>query len=251
MLDKIRMSLNDYRSVSLNEIDAIRLMNRVDTKYIVPMETMIHLLGELTGDYLVLEIASKRFGQYSTVYYDTPDLQMFYMHVTSRFPRFKLRERTYSQNGIQFLEVKQKKSNGKTSKKRLPLESDACFDDFVVGHTPFRTEDLHPKLSNRFYRITLVNRELTERLTLDFDLQFHSFNGFDTPVFNHAAIVELKQDKKTNSVIASRLRDKNIRPCGMSKYCVGMLLLNNHLSYKMYKKNFVKFLNHTSWNYSG
>jgi len=71
-----------------------------------------------------------------------------------------------------------------------------------------------------------------------------------TQVFNHAAIVELKQDKKTNSVIANRLRDENIRPCGMSKYCVGMLLLNKHLSYKMYKKNFVKFINNTSWNYS-
>ena len=250
MLDKIRMTLDSYLSVSLNEIDAIRLMNRVDTKYIVPMEKMINLLDDLTDDYLVLEIASKRFGQYSTTYYDTQDLQMFHNHVTSRFPRFKLRERTYSQNGVKFLEVKRKKSNGRTSKKRLPLERNTCFDDFIVSHTPFRTEDLHPKLSNRFSRITLVNWALTERLTLDFDLQFFSFDGVATQVFNHAAIVELKQDKKTNSVIADRLRNENIRPCGMSKYCVGMLLLNNNLSYKMYKKNFVKFINNTSWNYS-
>jgi hypothetical protein len=250
MFDKIQMTLNDYQPVSLHEIEAVKLMNRVDTKYIVPIETMMCLLDDLTDDYLVLEIATQRFGQYSTVYYDTPDLQMFHSHVTARFPRFKVRERTYSQNGVQFLEVKRKKPDGRTSKKRLPLERDTCFDAFVAGHTPFRTEDLHPKLNNRFSRITLVNRAQTERLTLDFDLQFSTFDGAATPVFNHAAIVELKQDKKSNSVIANRLRDENIRPCGMSKYCVGMLLLNNHLSYKMYKKNFVKFINHTTWNIS-
>ena len=242
MFDKILKTLSDYQPVSLNEIEAVKLMNRVDTKYIVATETMARLIDELKDDFLVLEIASQRFGQYSTVYYDTPELQMLHAHITSRFPRFKVRERTYSQNGVQFIEVKRKKPDGRTSKKRLPIETDVCFKSFVAGHTPYCMEDLHPKLINRFNRITLVNRVRTERLTLDFDLQFRLFDGATTPVFNHAVIVELKQEKKSHSVIASRLRDKNIRPCGMSKYCVGMLLLDNRLSYKMYKKNYVKYI---------
>ena len=242
MFDKI----NDYRTVSLDEIKTIQLMSRVDTKYIVATETMTRLLDELANDYLVLEIASQRYGQYQSVYYDTVDLQMFYTHVTTRFPRFKVRERTYSQNDMQFLEVKYKKANGRTSKKRLPMANRGSFDetknDFVADNSPFCLEDLQPKLSNQFNRITLVNRERTERVTLDFNLQYRSLDGITTTVGNNVSIIEVKQDKKVNSIIDSRLKDENIRPCSISKYCFGMLLINNNISYKMYKTKFVNFL---------
>ena len=246
MFDKI----NDYQTVSLTEIEAIRLMNRTDTKYIVATETIARLLEELSDDYLALEIASQRFGKYQTVYYDTADLQMFHTHVTARFPRFKVRERKYSQNGLHFLEVKRSKPNGRILKNRLLMEAETGLDErFVIDHTPFRADDLQPILANQFNRITLVNRERTERLTLDFDLQYHSLVGVATPVFNQVAIIELKQDKKADSVIARKLRNENIRPCGISKYCVGMLLLHSHLGYKKYKTNFVKFLKTAQWNY--
>ena len=242
--------INDYRTVSLDEIEAIKLMNRIDTKYIVETETMMRLLDELTDDYLVLEIASQRFGHYKTVYYDTTDLKMFHAHVTTRYPRFKVRRRTYSQNDMQFLEVKKKKMNGRTSKKRLQIKNVTCKDDrFVSDHTPFAMEELQPKLGNRFKRITLVNRERTERLTLDYDLQFHSFDGVVTPLFQHATIVELKQEKKAESVIARWLKEENIRPCRFSKYCVGMFLTHSNLSYKSYKTKFVKFKNTLQWNH--
>ena len=251
MPGKIRLILDQYQPISLDDIEAIKLMNRMDTKYIVPTDTLMRLLEELSDDYLVLEIDSHRFGEYQSVYYDTCDLDMFRSHVTAHYPRFKVRERRYSQNGLQFLEVKHKATNGRTSKKRLPLENETDFDTvaehIVVPHTPFRTEELYPQLSNSFNRITLVNKVRTERLTLDFDLQFNSLDGVATPVFKQTAVVELKQDKKADSVIARRLRDENIRPCGMSKYCVGMLLLYSNLTYKMYKKNFVKFINTAQW----
>ena len=247
MFDKIK----DYGTVSLDEIKAIKLMNRIDTKYLVTKETVIRLLDELADDYLVLEVASKRYGQYHTVYYDTVDFRMFHAHVTARYPRFKVRKRTYSQNGLQFLEVKRKKINGNTSKKRLPVANENGLDErFVANHSPFRTDELKPLLINQFNRITLVNRERTERLTLDFDLQFRTLDGAATPVFSQGAIIELKQVKKADSVIARRLKDEKIRPCGVSKYCVGMLLLYNQLNYKRYKINFVKFLHTAQWNYS-
>ena len=90
--------------------------------------------------------------------------------------------------------------------------------------------------------IKLMNRIDTKYLV--------ELDGVASPVFNQVAIIELKQDKKSDSVIARRLKDENIRPCGISKYCVGMLLLYKHLSYKKYKINFVKFLHTAQWNYS-
>ncbi len=249
MFNKIQLLLEHYQPVSLEEIETIKLMNRIDTKFIVPARQVLTLLTELKDDYRVLEIASQRFGHYRSVYYDTSDLQMFHAHVTSRYPRFKIRERSYSQNGLQFLEVKHKSTNGRTSKKRLSLNdkhtTEVSASQIIGSHSPFHLQELCPQLENRFNRVTLVNKAHTERLTLDFDLQFSTLEGRETPIFEQAVVIELKQDRKAPSAIALRLREENIRKSGMSKYCVGMLLLNNYLPYKMYKKNFVKFLNTT------
>ena len=251
MLEQIQLILDDYQPVTLEEMESVKLMNRVDTKYIVSAEMLMNILQKLSDDYMALEIASQRIGQYTSTYYDTADLQMFHTHITSRYPRFKVRERTYSQNGLQFLEVKRKKITGRTSKNRLPLVNKSSFDetenDFVIDHSPFGMVDLQPQLGNQFKRITLVNRDQTERLTLDFDLQFHLSNGVATHVFKNAAIIEVKQNKRAESVITRMLRNENIRPCGMSKYCVGMLLIHNHLSYKKYKTKFVKFKKIAQW----
>ena len=46
MFDKIK----DYRTVSFDEIKAIKLINRIDTKYLVAKETMIRLFDELKND---------------------------------------------------------------------------------------------------------------------------------------------------------------------------------------------------------
>lgn len=251
MLEKIQRILDDYQPVSLEEIESVKLMNRLDTKYIVSTETMMNILHQLSNDYMLLEINSQRFGQYSSIYYDTIDFQMFHAHITSRYPRFKVRERTYSQNGMQFLEVKRKKITGRTSKKRLSLLGKTGFDDtkynFVADYSPFCMKNLQPQLHNQFNRITLINKDRTERLTFDFDLQFRSFNGNATPIIKNAAIIEVKQNKRTGSVITRMLRDENIRPCGMSKYCVGMLLIHNHLNHKMYQTKFVKFKKIAQW----
>ena len=249
MFDKIQIQLKAYQPISLEEIEKVKLMNRVDTKYAVPIEQVIRLISDLQSSYNVLEIASQRSGKYHSVYYDTADLKMFYAHVTHHYPRFKVRKRTYSQNGFQFLEVKHKEINGRTSKKRLSLKDQDNFnssaDNILIQYTPFSKEELSPMLCNSFDRVTLVNKARTERLTMDFNLHFSSYNGIETPVYEQAVIIELKQDKKAESEVAKRLRSENIRETGMSKYCIGTYLLNNELSYKMYKKNFVKFLNVT------
>ncbi len=251
MFNTVQSILEQYDTISLDTTESIRLMNRIDNKYLLPVEKVCSLLTELQEDYFVLEIESKRFGQYHSVYYDTPDLRMFNTHIAKHYPRYKVRERTYSQNGLQFLEVKNKKPNGRTSKKRISLCSpEDCHtpaDSMVEAHTPYRMGDLAPQLYNYFDRITLVNKALTERLTLDFNLQFGSLKGEKTPVFERAVVVELKQDKRAESVVASRLRKENIRQCGMSKYCIGTLLLNHHLSFKSYKQTFTKFLNIAQW----
>ena len=247
MFDKILLYLNWFNTVSLDEIEQVKLLNRVDVKYILSLEQTEQLFRELSNEYSVLEISSQKLGQYQTVYYDTQDLKMFHAHITGRYPRFKVRERSYSQNGIHFLEVKHKTLNGRTSKNRLQLNGNNDLNDEanrdLVSNTPFHIEELHPTLNNRFNRVTLINKARTERLTFDFNLAFKSSDGEETPVYENMVVMELKQNKQSESIIGKRMKKYNIRQCGMSKYCIGMFLLHKELPFKLYKKQFTKFNN--------
>ena len=241
--DDIRNCLTSYRSLPLEKAEAVKLMYRMDTKYVVPMGDVIGLLHDIRQDYHVLEIASQLTGAYTSTYYDTSDRQMFHAHVTGRFPRYKIRERFYSQNGLKFFEVKQKSNTGRTSKKRILLaENNRRTNDWLSQQTPFHREELTPALIVSFERITLINKRQTERVTLDFNLHFCTPSGDATPVYDHVAIVELKQDKTADSSIRKTLRSKGIRPGGISKYCTGMLLAGCETGYKRYKPNYSRFI---------
>ena len=241
--DAIQEILASYRSLTLEKAEAVKLMHRIDTKYIVTVDDAIRLLQDVREDYHVLEIASQRTGIYSSTYYDTNDRQMFYSHVTGRFPRYKVRERTYSQNGLKFFEVKQKCNKGRTSKRRISIaENSAEANDWIPQKSPFRADELAPSLINSFERITLINNELTERVTLDFNLHFRSPAGVTTPVYDRVAIVELKQNKTAESPLKKYLRSKGVRSGGVSKYCTGMFLTGFENTYKAYKSQFSRFI---------
>ena len=241
--DTIKNILASYRSFSLEKAEAVQLMHRMDTKYILPADDAVRMLQDIRKEYHVLEIASQKTGVYVSTYYDTIDLKMFYSHVTGRFPRYKVRERTYSQNGLTFFEVKQKNNKGRTSKRRISIaKSNSGASTWIPKQTPFRADELLPSLINSFERITLINNQQTERVTLDFNLHFRTPSGAATPVYDRVAIVELKQNKTADSPIRKYLHSKGIRPEGVSKYCTGMLLTERNISYKQYKPKFSRFI---------
>ena len=52
---------------------------------------------------------------------------------------------------------------------------------YLAGHSDFEAGQLLPTLETLFQRITLVNPDLTERLTIDTDLRFKNFRtGLET-----------------------------------------------------------------------
>jgi len=241
--DTFQNILASYRSLSLEKAEAVRLMQRIDTKYIISVDNAMQLLQDIRIDYHVLEIESKRSGTYSSTYYDTCDRKMFHSHVTGRFPRYKVRERFYSQNRLKFVEVKQKSNNGRTSKRRISIsEHSNEANEWISIQSPFHADELLPSLFNSFERITLINNEQTERVTLDFNLQFRTPSGKDTPVYDRVAIVELKQNKTAGSSIRNYLRCQGMRRGGVSKYCAGMFLTGNETNFKDYKPNFSRFI---------
>ena len=167
-------------TLDLDRIAAVRLMNRVDTKYLVDEALCMELLERAADQYYVQIIDACRACRYATLYYDTPQWDMYHLHHNRRLTRQKIRTRTYVETGVTYLEVKNKSNKGRTHKRRMALDrslfaaaaTDTAAADFLRREARYAPETLSPSLATRFVRVTLVNRAMTERLTIDFDLHF-------------------------------------------------------------------------------
>jgi hypothetical protein len=224
-------NLTDFLPISLDEMKAVKLMNRIDVKYVTTVDKLRRLLSIISDEYFVQETVGMRNLPYTTVYYDTADVDMYNEHQRGKAVRQKIRIRTYESTGVRFLEIKRKNNKGRTKKKRIEVDavSVANHSDFIARYSRYSTDDLQSKLENHFHRITLVNKAMTERLTIDTDLCFHNMlTGCDYALHN-LAIIELKRDGMCASPILEKLKVLRIHSSGFSKYCMGMALTNPHL----------------------
>lgn len=227
--------------ITLDEMTGIKLMNRTDTKFLANKTQLMQVLALAKDDYFVQRIADKAITQYRTVYWDSPDYRFYNMHQMGRKPRTKVRVRTYEDSeGLTFLEVKKKDNHGKTKKKRIQVASqeavfDSGGDEFVIKHTNSSLTALHPCLQNHFHRITLVNRGKTERLTIDFDIDYTNFDTGKQANSDQLAIIELKRDGLVFSPIKEILMRLRIKPHGYSKYVIGSHMTNPSLRANMLK----------------
>lgn len=84
-------------------------------------------------------------------------------------------------------------------------------------------------MENHFNRVTLVNKLKTERLTIDFDLQFDNIVTGRHQDMGDIVIVELKRDGLQPSPILKSLMQLGIKPMGFSKYLIGSALTDDTL----------------------
>jgi hypothetical protein len=229
--------------ISLDEMNTVRLLNRIDTKFVLREEEALAALARLGGRYRVLEIASRRLTHYETLCFDTDDWQLFRQHHAGAGTRYKVRSRAYVESDLVFLEVKRKQRvTRRTVKYRLPTpemvtEIDGGATAFVNDYYPLAPGRLEIRLWNTFTRVTLVSTVRCERLTLDFDVRFQ--NDRSAASLGGLTIVEVKQQRLTcESDWMALMRARAIRPTGFSKYCVGVTLLypevkTNHFKPKL------------------
>ena len=214
------------------EMDSIRLMNRVDTKFLTTVTTLGEILRRASALYRVLETGGSRIAGYDTLYYDTDDYRMYLDHQNRRLSRRKIRTRTYLSSGDTFLEVKRKNNRGRTKKKRIAIPSvefnsfagDNAAEDFISARTEFTASGISPSTRTVFSRITLVNNAKTERLTIDSGLRFENIRTGLKSDLADAVIIELKQDGYCHSDIRDILLDLRVKPVRVSKYCIGTVL---------------------------
>lgn len=212
-------------------MSSIRLMNRTDSKYLANETQLQELLKLAENDYMVQDIDGKRISEYSTMYFDDRFNTMYLNHHNGRATRQKVRIRTYVDTDVSFFEIKLKNNHGRTKKKRIQLTGADTYladgaSEFLKENAmlDIPLEEMQPKISNHFYRITLVNNDKTERLTIDHALSFHNeVSGIDRSMDN-LVVIEVKRDGNTYSPILDMLHKLRIFPSGFSKYCIGMAI---------------------------
>ena len=234
--------VNKMRPITLDEMKAVKLMNRVDTKFLITSDQLLAILNGIHNHYYAQEVEGKRLSAYDTVYYDTPDLMMYIIHHNRHLVRDKVRVRTYVDSQLTFCEVKHKTNKGRTKKKRIEVQPgidvtiDPVASAFLTERQPYPVESLSPNLETVFDRFTLVNDEKTERLTIDCNVTFNNLVSNNSASLDSLAIMELKQDGRAHSMLKEVLSDLRIKPYKISKYCIGTAMTRPEVKQNRFKK---------------
>ena len=168
-------------------IDDVALMDRFDSKYVVPVAWLEDLVHDL-GEHSVLSIQNQVATVYNNLYFDTPDGRCLDAHT----PRQNVRQcqvcafRHRHNTTVTFLEVKLRDVHGKTFKHRIVRQGHG------MPHSPSRKLGSFANtcpmqrifaLQSSFERFTLIHVGQGERITFDHELQFRCLMGLDLATF--------------------------------------------------------------------
>lgn len=233
------------RSITLDQMRSVKLMNRIDTKYVLSYDEVLKLIeAAADNNYYVQVIDGVRACRYETLYYDTTEREMFILHHNRKLCRQKLRTRTYVESSTTFFEIKSKSNRGRTKKRRTEIDPSA-FSSFATSeparrlldeNSHYTAESVTPALATRFTRITLVNPTLSERITIDLELSYEDIRSHTTASICSMAIVEIKSDGNIESLTKRLLRNMRILPLKVSKYCLGTTLTVEGIKHNRFKE---------------
>jgi hypothetical protein len=240
MQDQLTDILGNFQTLSLKEIECVKLMTRSDRKYLCHISQLNGLLDKANKGFRVLRINEHLIQGYESLYLDTPGHRMFLDHHNGKLNRYKIRIREYKTTGEFFLEIKKKDNHLNTEKKRMsvpPGQNFLIHDQaaFISRHSPYNPTDLVPALSSAFQRITLVNNDIFERITIDIHPSWQ--RGDQRIELPHVVIMEVKSTKGSSSEgFSCLLRDARIPTKRLSKYCTGMTLLFPEIKHNRFKE---------------
>ncbi len=245
--------ISEFEPIQLNEINQLKLLKRVDNKFVMPINKLEELLKIIKNDYKILEINGERDFAYHTAYFDTPKFDFYLNHQNQRLNRHKIRMRTYMVSNVTFLEIKRKNNKGKTIKTRKQIDKisnlNTEYYNYLESTVLLNRRDLENSSDNSFRRITLVSFKTNERITLDYNLVF--WHNKKTKEMPFISIVEVKKDKAVGkSPVTQALKKLKVHSRGFSKYCMGLTYLYPDLKQNNFKPNklYLKKIEHATIN---
>lgn len=243
LTQQIESCIGDFTPVTLKQLDAVQLQNRIDTKYVLTKAELLQLLQGIQHEQMVLEINDTRIFSYQTVYFDTEDYQFYRDHHNGCINRVKVRSREYVESHLYFYEIKRKLFGTRTDKQRIKV--DKLFyavppEEYnLIEYKRLHDKPIEQKLINKFNRITLTNKKFTERITIDLNIEF--FVGEKHISLPNLSVIEVKQGKSdvfSNTIqVLKKLR---IHETPFSKYAVGISLLEDNVKHNNFKPILLK-----------
>lgn len=237
---KLAFMTSAFETISLEQLDTTAdLQDRVDTKFGFSQQMFYHLLPALAKNYRLVRVIGRGIQPYQTLYFDTPNFDLYRLHVNERSNQYKVRIRRYLSTNATFLEIKHKNPKRRTIKDRIPLDSnfpimDAEAANWVLDRIPADFWPLEPVLMNNFQRLIFVEKNMQERVTFDFGIQFNTNNH--SAETGSLVIAEVKRcSYQQPSAFMELMHQNHLGPMGYSKFSVGVALL-----YGQVKKNNLK-----------
>jgi len=247
------IAINNFDSILLSDMDNVKLLNRVDKKYLVDFNKLERIIRSCSDSFFVLSVGGERIVKYHTTYFDTDNFDLFQAHQRGCLNRYKIRYRRYINTGDIFLEIKLKTNTGRTKKNRMKINSceipfGGLCSNFISDFSGLNPSLLKPKIDTKFDRITLVSKDFKSRVTIDVNIKMMNID--DNVCIENLSVVEVKQERGAGVIAMDKiLREYKCVPSGFSKYCIGLSLLKSNLKQnnfapvvKMLKRNnYVKF----------
>ncbi len=235
--------VDELDPIALDEVvDDASLLTRVDRKYVLTADRLADALGTIDVAPRVLEIDGRRSFHYRSTYFDTHDLRTFRDAAHGRPDRFKVRTRSYLDDGTCWIELKRRRRDGHTAKVRAPHDPAASwtldraavrFLEADPGCTA-AVGRLRPALTTAYRRATLV---LGQRVTIDDGVTCVPADGRGVATISgDTIVVETKSRDARPGPLDRALWRHGVRPVRISKYGVGMAALRPDLPHNRWNR---------------
>ena len=259
LTEKIRSASAALSRTGLDDMDGVKLMKRFDAKYVIPESWLPELVAAVAGSSRLLEVNGQGETQYENLYYELPGEKFLKDHLRGKARRMKVRERRYESNDMTFLEIKRRFAGGKTIKDRVNRagrfrEAWTAEEQAFLKRSMSTSVDLEPRLYGSFKRMTLVNFDRGERMTLDRNLECALVGSAPTALLKGLAIIEIKQPKPNRYGPAQRwLRNQDkrqgivARKTRVSKYAMSRLECEPDIAARTYLATHRRLQDAKSW----
>lgn len=209
-------------------------LDRIDTKFLMNIEQFEKVLEELKKDFYVLKIGGKSLFTYDSVYMDTKEYKFYHDHQAKKKDRTKVRTRLYADSNLAFFEYKQKE-NGTTRKFRYQFPVDEhgtitkgkkrFFEGVYMSFYGALPEKISPSLRTKYNRLTLCSKDSSERVTIDFNIQFQDLRKDNASYYEAGPIVILESKTMSKDSHSQGVMKKFgiSKASSCSKYCLGLL----------------------------
>ncbi|MDX2173393.1 MAG: polyphosphate polymerase domain-containing protein [Bacteroidota bacterium] len=239
MLEKLTYNLKDYNQLNYGLIPDSILLNRIEKKYILNHSELLNIINELRTNYLCLEVNDSIINKYNNIYFDTPDFDFYLLHHNNVANRLKIRKRYYKTTNTSYLEIKQKQ-NERTFKSRLQINNSEIHLaenelDFILKNTSLTNSfAIKSNVQINYKRLSLINKDFSERLSFDFDIEFIS--NTKKIELHDLVIAECKQIQSYKSHFVNAIKFQNIKQTSFSKYCIAISKLFPSIKHNNFKQ---------------